>query len=129
MIYQNVKIIRDSNTVYNRSVPEWEIPVLMSIFDDGNVQPLGTFVRVDRMHPSAEVEYDRLSRRYGEDSQSGVPYVTAVYGAGGRGISAVQAAIDAAEAGEQEQIRAGTAPKVKLADIPEQVVLRDPLLA
>jgi hypothetical protein len=129
MLYQNIKIVRDLHTVYNRLMPEWELPVVMFIFDDGNVQPQGTFERVDRLYPSAQIEYERLEKRYGQDSQSGVPYVTSIYGPGARGVAAIQKIIDEAEADEQEQIRAGTAPKVKLADIPEQVALRDPLLA
>ena len=129
MIYEKVKIVRDSNTAYNRAMPAWEIPVVNFIFDAGNVQPTGVLDRVDRPHPSAEVEYDRLQRRYGEDTKSGVPYVTSIYGPGERGIANLQDAIDAAELEEQKQVRAGTAPKVKLADIPELVAMRDPLLA
>ena len=72
MLYQRVKVIRDVNTVYNRAVPEWEIPVLTFIFDEGNVTPQVSFEIVDRPYPEGGSEYDRLVRRYGSDTKSGM---------------------------------------------------------
>jgi hypothetical protein len=98
MRFTNVKVKRDTNTVYNRSVPEWEVPVLEFIFEDGNVERLGTFGEVARDYPAPAVEFDRLVRSYGADPQSGIPYVASVYGQASAGVRALGRAIEEAKA-------------------------------
>jgi hypothetical protein len=84
-----VKITRDQNTVYNRAVPAWEIPLLEFIFEPENVQSLEEFEKDLREVPSPGMEYDRLMRCYGSDPQSGIPHVASVYGNGQNGIRAL----------------------------------------
>jgi hypothetical protein len=129
MLYHKVKVIRDVNTVYNRAVPSWELPVLTFIFDEGNVQPTETFEIVDRSYPDAGVEYDRLIRRYGADVKSGVPFAASVFGVGVAGIRAVQGIIDEARADEAERQEAGTLPKRRYALVPQHLAAQDALLA
>lgn len=103
MRYVQLKIVRDTNTVYPRSVPEWEVPVLEFIFEEGNVQRTGSFEKVTHSdYPDASAEFDRLMRAYGADPQSGVPYVAAVYGNASAGIRALAKAIEAAKAEGEE---------------------------
>ncbi len=128
MLYQKVKVIRDVNTVYSRAIPDWEIPVLTFIFDEGNVQPQGSFEIVDRPYPDAGSEYDRLTRRYGSDSKSGVPHVTAVFGVGLTGIKALKGLIDEAKAVEEGKRKDGALPKRVFAVIPKDLLEKDALL-
>lgn len=103
MRYVKLKVVRDTNTVYPRSVPEWEVAVLEFIFEDGNVQRLGTFEKVTHSdYPDAGAEFDRLTRAYGADPQSGVPYVASVYGNASAGIRALARAIEAAKEADAE---------------------------
>lgn len=94
MRYEFVKVKRDTNTVYNRSVPVWEIPVLEFIFEDGNVERTGEFEDAGREYPEPAKEMERLVLAYGRDPQSGVPYAHSVYGAAGQGIRALKRAIE-----------------------------------
>jgi hypothetical protein len=95
---ETVKIKRDTNTVYNVTVPVWEIPVLEFIFEDGNVEVLDMPVEIEREFPDARAEFDRLTRCYGADPQSGVPFVASVYGNAGTGVRALREAISKAKA-------------------------------
>lgn len=101
-----VKIIRDTQTVTSKGVPEWEVAILEFIFE-GNVHPMldkaGDPIfetLTDRDYPTAASEFDRLTRCYGEDPQNGVPYVAAVYGQAGAGIRSLGRAIADAKAAE-----------------------------
>lgn len=105
MRYERVQIARDTNTVVSRLVPEWEIPVIEFIFDDGNVTRTGEFSFDDKEYPTAEVEYDRLMRAYGSDIKSNVPHVGSVYGQSRAGLRAIRKVIEDAKL-EDAEIRA-----------------------
>lgn len=105
MRYVKVKVKRDVNTVYNRAVPEWEVPVLQFIFEEGNVELLNEFEEAEgRDLPDAAFEFDRLARAYGSDPQSGVPYVASVYGQAQAGVRALKDAMDSAVKEEAEAL-------------------------
>ncbi len=110
MRYERVKVKRDSNTVHSKDVAPWEVPVLEFIFEQGNVEPTGLFVEVDREYPDAAREFDRLTKCYSSDPQSGVPYVASVYGNAGVGVRALRKAIEDAaeqdEAAKEEKVQA-----------------------
>ena len=80
MRYERVKVTRDTNTVHNRAVAPWEIPVLEYLFEDGNVERLGIFEEVPGDYPEPAKELDRLVRVYGADPKSGVAHANSVYG-------------------------------------------------
>ena len=86
MRYERVKVKRDTNTVHNRAVAPWEVPVLEFLFEDGNVERLDEFVEVAGEYPEATKELDRLVRCYGADPKSGVPYANMVYGNARAGV-------------------------------------------
>ena len=111
MQYVAVKVKRDTNTVNHKFGPAWEIPVLEFIFEDGNVEITDECEESGKPHPDAAFEFDRLTRAYGSDPQSGVPYVGSVYGQGNQGIRALKKAIEDAKAAEMP-IKA-VAPKSK----------------
>jgi hypothetical protein len=97
--YERVKIKRDTNTVHNRAVPPWEIPMLEWVFDEGNIERLGVFEELpDKDYPDAVNELDRLVRVYGADSKSGVPHANSVYGNARAGVRTLQKLIDDAKA-------------------------------
>jgi hypothetical protein len=103
MRYERVKIQRDTNTVHNRAMPPWEIPVVEFLFDDGNVEHLGVFEEIpDKGYPDAVTELDRLVRAYGADPKSGVPYANSVYGNARAGVRSLQKLIDDAKAADEE---------------------------
>lgn len=101
MRYERVKITRDTNTVHNRAVGPWEIPVLEFIFEEGNVVRLGVFEEVAGEYPEAAKELDRLVRCYGVDPANGVPWANQVFGNQRAGIRSVQKLIDEAKADDK----------------------------
>jgi hypothetical protein len=117
MRHERVKVTRDGNTVHNRTVPPWEIPVLEFLFDPGNVEPTGEFVEVkgrlegDKVeYPDASVELARLVKAYGSDPKSGIATANSVFGNGRRGVTELRKLIDAAKA-EETTARQVKAPK------------------
>jgi hypothetical protein len=110
MRHERVKVTRDGNTVHNRAVPPWEIPVLEFLFDPGNVEPLDEFVDVPGDYPDASAEIARLVKAYGSDPKSGIAHANSVYGNGRRGVTELRKLIDTAKA--EEAAATKTAPKV-----------------
>lgn len=100
MRHVEVKIKRDTQTTYVVSVPEWEVPIIEFLYDDGNVEQLETVTTIDREYPSAEYEFDRLTKAYGKDSDTKVPIVAAVYGNAGAGVRALKKAMLDAQTAE-----------------------------
>jgi hypothetical protein len=102
MRYERVKIKRDLQTVHNRAMPPWEIPMVEFIFDEGNVEPLGEFVEVEGEYPEASRELDRLVKAYGSDPKSGVPYANSVYGNARAGVKTLAKMIEDAKSEDLE---------------------------
>ena len=111
MRYERVKVKRDLNTVHNHTVAPWEIPILEFIFEDGNVERLEEFTEGARKYPKAQDEFQRLSKAYGSDPQSGVAYVASVYGNAGTGVKNLRKAID--EAKSEDEAAKVPAPVLK----------------
>lgn len=76
-------------------VPPHELPLLGFVHGEEQCKVIGELT-VDRQIPTADEEYSRLAMRYGRDkaNESMEPRVAAVYGAGVRGVRALQEAID-----------------------------------
>jgi hypothetical protein len=110
MRYERVKVMRDTNTVHNRAVAPWEIPVLEFLFEEGNVERLEVFEEVSGEYPEASKELDRLVRCYGADPKSGVPYANSVYGNARAGVRSLQKLIDDAKIEDKAAAKTGTAP-------------------
>jgi hypothetical protein len=110
MRYERVKVKRDTNTVHNRAVAPWEIPVLEFLFEDGNIERLEVFEEVAGEYPEATVELDRLVRAYGSDPKSGVPYANSVYGNARAGVRSLQKLIDDAKEDDLEAAKQVPAP-------------------
>jgi len=98
MQYERVIVKRDSQTVYNRLVAPWEIPLLEFIFEEGNVERTGEFESNDFEYPDARVEFDRLSTCYGKNVENDIPHVGSVYGQSGAGVRALRTEIEKAKA-------------------------------
>lgn len=108
MRYERVKIQKDTNTIYNRAVPVWEIPILEFVFGEGNVVPLGVFEKAPRDYPEPQDEHQRLSLKYGIDKETKTDFVATVYGASRIGIREIGKAIEAAR---QEELSANRAKR------------------
>jgi hypothetical protein len=109
MRYERVKITRDTNTVHNRPVAPWEIPVLEFLFDDGNVVRMDEFEEVAGEYPDAAKELARLVQVYGSDPQNGVPYANSVYGNARAGVRSLTKLIEDAKS-EDEAVAKEKAP-------------------
>ena len=96
MRYVQVKVKRDPHTSYVRDVPEWEIPILEFIFEEGNVERLENYTDVDTPWPAPKQEFERLCGVYGKDTESGIPFAASVYGQAGVGVRALGREIEAA---------------------------------
>jgi hypothetical protein len=102
MRYERVKVNRDTNTVHNRAVAPWEIPVLEYIFDEGNVTRTGVFEEVSGEYPEIPKELDRLVRAYGADPKTGIPYANSVFGNAQAGVRSLRKLIEDAKAEDLE---------------------------
>jgi hypothetical protein len=116
MRYERVKVTRDTNTVHNREVPPWEVPVLEYLFEEGNVVRTGEYVTPtpgklinQGEYPDARTELKRLIDAYKGDPKSGIPYAISVYGNGRVGERALQKLIDDAKAEDE----AAAVPQVR----------------
>ena len=108
MRYEKVKVTRDTNTVHNREVPPWEIPILEYLFEGGNVVRTGEFVTPtpgklinQGEYPDPKRELNRLIDAYKSDPKSGIPYAISVYGNGKVGERALQRMIDDAREADE----------------------------
>jgi len=124
MRYERVKIQKDTNTIYNRAVPQWEIPILEFVFGEGNVVPLGVFEKAPRDYPEAQDEHQRLSLKYGIDKETKTDFVATVYGASRIGIREIGKAIEVAR---QEELSANRAKRA-IQRTRRVVEMVDPLL-
>jgi hypothetical protein len=97
MRYERVKITRDTNTIHNRAVPPWEIPILEFVFGEGNVVPLGVYEDSGREYPEAANEHQRLKAKYGVDKETNTDFVAMVYGNSRIGIREIGKAIETAK--------------------------------
>lgn len=133
MRYVKIKVVRDINAQMPTSVLPWEIPILEIVFGQGNVQETGEFHRVMKdpatAYPAAGAEFDRLTRRYGSDPESGVPYVVSAYGTARSGIEALGRAIDAARKADSKAERKAPAPAAPKGRSRRRAVEPDPLTA
>lgn len=128
MRYVRVKVKRDAQTAYSRSMPLWEIPVLEFIFEPGNVEVEDVFEKVSHPYPDAPAEFDRLVRAYGTDSENNIPYVASVYGNGSLGMRALKRVIDQAKMEDAVAARAEKARAARTV-VPVEEFEGDPLLA
>lgn len=108
MRYEHVKITKDTNTIYNRAVPSWEVPILEFVFGEGNVVPLGTFDKAPIDYPTAAEEHQRLSLKYGIDRETKTDFVAVVYGPPRAAIREIGKAMEAAK---QEELAANRAKR------------------
>lgn len=116
MRHERIKITRDTNTVHNKTVCPWEIPVIEFLFEDANVTRLGEYVEVKEEYPAPLAEFQRLTLTYGEDRKSGVPHVASVYGDARRGVKALGEAIEEARKADIQAAKTG----LKTAKAPKQ---------
>lgn len=107
MRHERVIIKRDNQTVHNKTMAPWEIPLVEYLFDEGNITHTGEFVQADQDYPTPAEEMYRLTKTYGADVKTNIPHVVTVYGAARAGVRALAKAIDAAREEEEED---GPAP-------------------
>jgi hypothetical protein len=117
-----VKVKRDTNTVHNRAVAPWEIPILEFLFEEGNIERLDEFEAVAGEYPDATKELDRLVRCYGADPKSGVPYANSVYGNARAGVRSLQKLIDDAKIEDAAETTAPTPAPVRKRGRPARAV-------
>lgn len=120
MRYERCKITRDVNTVYNRAVSEWELPVLQYVFAEGNVVRTGQFEEVNGDYPDPVQEFNRLGNRYGSDPD-GKPFVETVFGQGRIGIRELAKLISDTKAADEARRGGAKAGKGQKRRTPAEV--------
>lgn len=90
--FHDVLVTRDANTIIPRQVSGWELAVLEEIYPEGNVQSVNEFGRAREL-PDAAEEMARLSRIYGSDEESKVPFAEIVYGRSSNGLRQLERAM------------------------------------
>lgn len=93
MRFVKVVVERSEHLSIPASVPAWEVPILTLIHGKEKVHESGAVVTVNREYPEAEVEFDRLQRRYGQFIKDEVYWVAKVYGEPPLGVRALAQAI------------------------------------
>jgi hypothetical protein len=93
---------RDNNTVHNKTLAPWEIPILEYLFDEGNVTRTDEFVQADQDYPDPAQEMVRLMKAYGADVKTDIPHAVTVYGVARTGVRALAKAIEAAKEEDDE---------------------------
>lgn len=96
----NVLVERDERLSIPTAVGAWEVPILEYIHGKEKVI-VGDSFTDEGDFPNAEVEFDRLSRRYGEDIKAEKPFVSLVYGQPPIGVRELARAIEAEKAADQ----------------------------
>jgi hypothetical protein len=129
MRHERVIIKRSAETVHNRSVRPWEVPVLEYLFDPGNVESTGEFVDVTGEYPGAEEELARMVEAYGTDPKSGIPHANSVFGNGRKGTAELRKLIEAAQAEEDADRKDPPKPAVTPKRARRQHYERDSLLS
>lgn len=122
MRYERVKIKRDDWTTYNRPVLPWEIAILEYTFGDGNVERMHVFVDNELEYPDSKDEFHRLIGTYGSDPESGIPYVSSVYGNASAGVNHLRRVMTEAFEASQTPL-----PKVTTTALKREFS-RDPLM-
>jgi hypothetical protein len=106
MRHEKVTVKRDNNTVHLKTIAPWEIPILEYLFDEGNITRTGEFVLADQDYPEPADEMLRLTKAYGVDTKTDIPFAVTVFGAARTGVRALAKAIDAAREEEDEEDQA-----------------------
>lgn len=113
MRYARVSVNRNETSRVSLTIPAWEIPILGLIYGDENVVDSGEFVESPNEYPAADAEFDRLSRRYKDNTETSVAFVAAIYGQGPAGIRALQREIDAEKYAEFPDLKPKAVGTVK----------------
>jgi hypothetical protein len=95
ILYQKLDIRTSELCQVRVEVAAWESPVLQAVHGE-NVVFVSESVLEDRVAPEAADEFARLAERYKGETEESPPFITAVYGQFGPGVSALQKAIEAA---------------------------------
>lgn len=115
----NVRLTRSENESAQLAIPAWEIPVLQAVHGPEKVEVDEDSETFDELpYPNAGQEFDRLSRRYKEDIQSGVLFVAAIYGQPPLGLNKLAEAI-AAE--KSKEVKPATAAKRRAVTEPSPI--------
>ncbi len=98
MRFVQVLVERNEHLAIPREVAPWEVPVLQAVHTPEKVKVMGVVNHErlkDRPYPDAEMELERLERKYGRDVDTDdKPFVFAVYGQGPLGVAALRKAIE-----------------------------------
>ena len=95
----NVLVERSEHLSIPRAIGAWELPVLELVHGPEKVTITKGFVYVDRELPDPQAEFERLDKRYLEES--GQPWVALAY-AGARGVKDLEKAIAESQEGVVE---------------------------
>lgn len=97
-----IVVNRSEHHAVRRLVGAWEIPVLQYEYGPEKVQIEG-FKRDTRPYPDAGSEYERLSLRYGIDTENGQTKAALAYGQGAMGVMAIRNLMEAEKKAEQDE--------------------------
>lgn len=106
VLFHEVLVTRDANTIIPRQVAAWELPVLQELYPDGNVQVIGDIHREFDM-PDLEPEMARLSRMYGADEETKTPFVEITYGRSAIGMKQLKRAMEQSVVEEEGEAKRG----------------------
>lgn len=97
-----IVVNRSEHHSVRKLIPAWEIPVLQYEYGTEKVVIEG-FKRDSRPYPAPESEFERLTLRYGVDTENGQTKAALSYGQGAMGVMAIRNLMDEQKKAEAEE--------------------------
>lgn len=110
LIYFRCVVVRDAMTKIPKQGFLWELEVLKEIYGQGSLEDVEEFEADGREPLPPEEEMGRLSKNYGRDKDSKIPYAEITFGRGAAGVRMLEKSMRAAIVEDEPEAETG-APK------------------
>lgn len=96
ILYFRCVVVRDAMTKIPKQGPLWEMELLKEIYGQGGLEDIEEF-EYDGREPLPPVEeMGRLSKNYGRDKDTKIPYAEITFGRGSAGVRVLEKSMRAA---------------------------------
>lgn len=124
-----VSVNRSEHHSVSLLIGAWEILVLQYEYGPEKIVTEGFKKLEGRGYPDPQKEYERLSLRYGIDTDTGAPKASLVYGQGAIGVLSLRNLIDAERKAEAEEDLEAVNLTQNVVEMPPAPLLADPAAA
>ncbi len=96
LLYFRCLVVRDAMTKIPKQGPLWELELLKEIYGQGGLEDVEEFEFEGRQPLAPDEEMGRLSRNYGRDKDTKIPYAEVTFGRGSAGVRVLEKSMRAA---------------------------------